>query len=168
MLFERLSPSQDNRVHCSGKYLVPVAPVSQGVQSAHSLCLGSRLAEQPRGLGRGHRCAHRPGRGRGCSERLSEEPGEAKRVQRGPRSSSHRLGVLLPPEQISFKVCHHLLFLPARKTAKIQIFVEVKFCVVSSLYAQNSGSGPFLWSVCDSIGDKKVLRWLNTLLPESL
>lgn len=100
------------------------------------LCLGSRppLAEQPRGLGRGlplpptaavapfvrfARGLGRPGGGRGCSERLREEPGE-KWVQRGDHSLSHGLGVLPLPDQISFKFVVSLLLLPTQKTAKIK------------------------------------------------
>lgn len=138
-----LSPSQDSRAHCSGtdvgKYLAPVASHSQGVQSSdsrkdplvsHPRSVWAPWQSSPAGWLGGQRCppptawlcAHcpRPAGGWGCSEGLSEEPGEAKRVQRSPYTPCP-IGweYFCPRIRSLLKFVISLLLLPTQKTAKV-------------------------------------------------
>lgn len=150
-----------------GKYLAPVASVSQVVQSAHPRCLGSPppLAEQPHGLGRGLPLPPPPLLWSRLGTALPAVWGGPEGTPRGSaRSRGRRSGSSEVPTPCSvgwecfcprirslLEFVISLLLLQTQKTAKMQIFVEVKFCVVSGLHTQNFGSGPFLWSVSDSI-----------------
>lgn len=112
-----------------------------------------RIARGPPGLGmlRGAQ------RGAGRSE-----AGPAKSLH----SLSHRLGVLLPPDQISFKVCHQ----PA-SSANAEDGKGVNICRSQVLYCfglTQQALWEQIFSVIVPIRDKKVLRGLNALLLESL